>query len=548
MPGRLLLESEMPLSDFFRALRFMTRKFQFIAACLFCAASPLAQTAAFAQTAASAQTAPQTAPSARSHVGRFSTTEMRAERVETDQTAKLAANPNDTEALNLRALARMRFGRYQESYEDLRRAASLKPNNADYQANLGFALWKLGRVEEAINAERAAIKLQDNNFTAHFQLGRFLMRVGGKDQLAESAAHLRRALELDPKQYDVRFELIGAYRAMGDRAQASAQLNLLWDARPSDPRVFYISALLATDRDDLDAAIKEFKEALRRDSTLFGAWQDMGMAYLKLKRWPEAVESFSALAQLQPNSVDGAYLHALSLLNAGRTDEAEREVRRALRINAGAAEAHTLLGVILATRGNANLEASEVLSQAIALNPKSFDAHFNLGRALYAMKDFAGAVKALRAAVELNPSHAEGRFFLGTALESSGESQAAMAQYQELVKLDPQSSIGQVGLGALLVKQGKTDEAINALKRAIALDPKNFEANWALGRAFNQSERFQEAVEVLNSAVALAPYRSDAHYQLGIALRRLGRNEEAAREFAIVEKLNTEFRTNATKQ
>lgn len=512
----------------------MIRLFQLIIASLICVVSVAAQS--------------PKASASRSHVERFSTPEMRAERVEADQSLKLAANPNDAEALNLRAIARMRFGRYQESLEDLRRAVSLKPENSVYQSNLGYALWKLGRIEEAINAERVALKLQENNFTARYQLGRFLLRVGSADRITEAATHLRRALELNPQQYDVRFELIGAYRALGDGAQAASQLALLRDARPSDPRVFYVSALLATDRDDLQSAIKDFKEALRRDPTLSGAWQDMGLAHLKLKRWTDAVASFAELTRLQPDAVDAAYLHALSLLNAGHSNEAEREVRRALRLNAGAAEAHTLLGVILASRGNANLEAIEVLSQAIALNPKSFDAHFNLGRVFYAVKDYAGAVKVLSVAVNLNPRHAEGRFFLGTALESAGESQAAMSEYQELVKLDPDSSIGQTGLGALLVKQGKTDEAIKALKRATSLDPKNFEAHWALGRAFNQSERYSEAVEILNAAITLAPYRADAHYQLGLAFRRLGRNEEAAREFALVEKLNTEFRTSTVKQ
>src|SRR5262249_44135522 len=150
---------------------------------------------------------------------------------------------------------------------------------------------------------------------------------------------------LDPLKDEVRFELIAAYRALGDRAQASTQLDFLGDARPSDPRVFYTSALLATDRDDLEAALRDFREALRRDPTMFDAWQDLGLVLIKLKRWQEAVDTFAELARRQPSSVDAAYLHALSLLNNGRAVDAEREARRALRINAGAAEAHTLLGV-----------------------------------------------------------------------------------------------------------------------------------------------------------------------------------------------------------
>src|SRR5215216_1320037 len=106
------------------------------------------------------------AQAARSHVERFSTPEMRAERAETEATRKITANPKDAEALNARALARMRLGRYAEAHEDLRRAVSLKPASAEYQANLGYVLYKIGKPAEATIAERAALKLDDNNFTA----------------------------------------------------------------------------------------------------------------------------------------------------------------------------------------------------------------------------------------------------------------------------------------------------------------------------------------------------------------------------------------------
>src|SRR5215475_3948603 len=60
----------------------------------------------------------------RSHVERFSSLDARAERLETEANDKLASNPNDSEALNRRAVARMRLSRYPEAVEDLRRAVS----------------------------------------------------------------------------------------------------------------------------------------------------------------------------------------------------------------------------------------------------------------------------------------------------------------------------------------------------------------------------------------------------------------------------------------
>ncbi len=496
------------------------------------------------QVAAGQTSAPQSKE--RSHVERFSTPEVRAEKAEADANARLAANPNDDSALNSRALARVRLGRNPEAYEDLRRAVSLKPQVSEYQANLGYLLWKIGRPQEAVSAERAALKLDEKNNSAHYQLGRFLVRLGEKKDLAEAITELRRALELDPRQYDVRFELIAAYRELGNLAEAAAQVDVLQDARPTDPRVFYVTGLLDADRKDLNSALKNFNEAITRDPSLYGAWQDLGLAYGKANRWEEAAKTFAELTQRQPASIEAAYFHALSLYNSGHGVEAEAEVRRALRIDAGAVEAHTLLGIILASRGNANSEAADALSQAIALNPNSVDAQFYLGRVQYALKDYGGSVKSLRAATRLNPAHSEARFFLGTVLELAGDSNAAMLEYQELAKRDPNSVMGQLGLGVLLVKQGKLDEALGPLSRAVSLDPKEFEAHWALGRALALKERYPDAVESFQKAVAIAPARSDAHYQLGLALKRLGRTEEANREFAIVERLNAEFRTNTS--
>ena len=133
------------------------------------------------QVAAGQSSVPQSKE--RSHVERFSTPEVRAEKAEADANARLIANPNDDTALDARAVARIRLGRNKEAYEDLRRAVALKPDYSDYQANLGYVLWKLGRPEEAVGAERAALNLDARNASAHYQLGRFLLRIGNRKNL-----------------------------------------------------------------------------------------------------------------------------------------------------------------------------------------------------------------------------------------------------------------------------------------------------------------------------------------------------------------------------
>ena len=482
-------------------------------------------------------------PKQLSHVERFSSPQMLAGQKEKEATARLEKNANDPSALNDRATARIQLGFFAEAAEDLRRAISLNANSAEYQANYGYVLARLGKIEEALKTERTALELDDKNFTAHYHLGRLLLKIGGQKNIDEALTHLRKALEIKPAQDEIRFDLISIYRQKGDFANASAQLVILENARMTDARVPYIRALLLTDRGDLKEAVPNFQDALRKNENLSGAWRDLGLTYLKLKQWSKAAETFAEISKREPDSVEAAYFYALALYNLGKVSEAEREVRRALQKNAGFSEAQTLLGIILASRGNANEEARDALMQSVALDAKNFDGFFYLGRVQYAMKDFTGAIESLKKAVELQPKHAEARFFLGTSLESAGDSEKALLQYQELVKIDANSAYGQIGLGALLVKQNKLEKAITALKRANELDSRNFEASWALGRAFMLTENFAEAANSLQKAIELEPKRSDAHYQLGLALRRLGKTAEAANEFKIVEQINREFRT-----
>lgn len=490
---------------------------------------------------------PSPAPVKKTHVERFTTPESRATRNEIDLTEKLKRIQNDGNLYNDRALARVRLQKMPEALQDLQKAIELSPKNAEFYANLGYVLWKLGKFTEAISAEREALKLDDKNYTANYQLGRFLIRTGDKGLLKEASERLRKALEIDPRQYEVRFELIAAYRELGDTASAIRQLELLQDARTSDARVAYVSALLAIDKGDTKTALERFQDALKKDNDLVGAWQDLGLLYAKLERWNEAVETFSELEKRQPDSVETKYFKSLALYNSGKISEAETSVRQALRLDAGSAEALTLLGIILAANDKGSNEAIETLTQAVALQPESFDAWFYLGRLQYAAQNYAEAQRSLTNAAAKNPKNIEAKFFLGSVEEVLGNSDAALKQYEAIVKLDGDSFYGQVGTGAIFVKQGKIDAAINALNQAVNSRKDNFEAFYALGRAYILSERFADAEAVLRKAVSLQEMRTDARYQLGIALRRLGKTAEAAQEFALVEKLNREFREGKTQ-
>ena len=287
----------------------------------------------------------------------------------------------------------------------------------------------------------------------------------------------------------------------------------------------------------------------------------VGFELLRAGRYAEAVEVFDAVVDARPEDGASLYGGALALFNLHRVDEAERVAEDAVRIsvaaaakppndpaeadkaNDQAAEALTLLGVILAVKGD-NAGALSAVTKATALAPKNFDAKLALGRALFGAGDLTGAAAAFRAAIALRPQETTARFFLATALETAGDYDSALAEYRALVAVDPKSAEGHLGLGVLLVKLGgeKTKEGIESLARAIALNGDLYEARINLGRALVREGRPGEAVEHLRRAVELAPKNPEPHYQLALAYRRLGKAREAAEEDAIIQKLHAERR------
>jgi len=476
-----------------------------------------------------------------SHQERFAGPQAVLQKKEDDATARLQSHPQDAAALNDRGLARMALGKPDSAIADFRQGIALDPKSADLRANLAYALFAQGRLDEAMAAARQCLELDAGHAAAHYYMARILLATGG--DLQDAIQHLEKAADRNPEDLNILFDLFNAYRQAQDFVHASLELRLLRAALPPNhASIFYSEGLVQADLGNLRAAIAKFQRALALDPKLDRVRQDLGVALVKTGDYKAAAEALQPLAERQPQSFPAAYFHALALQNSERSAEAEAEARRATTIRPDSADAHALLGIILAGRG-AYEPALASLARAIELDPRNFDAQLYLGRARYAMRDLPGATQALRSAVELKPEDPEARFFLATILEAAGDKDAATAEYRNLVASRPQDARGYLGLGALLAKYGQAQDGIAQLRRARELDPENFETNMVLGRELARQGKLEEALTLLRQAAELAPEMPEPHYQLGMALRRAGKAQEAAQEFATVDRLNRSRRT-----
>ena len=169
----------------------------------------------------------------------------------------------------------------------------------------------------------------------------------------EAVALLREAV---PDYPDARAGLGAELFLLGQRAEAIDVLDLFIGANPSHPnripaRILMGQALLAQGRTDEGAS--QFAAVLAADPSSVAANQ--GMATV-------------------------ARIRAARFLEQGNVAQASVQAREALRLNAGDADAHNVLGVTLAQQGQVN-EAVREFQIAVRINPQHTQATRNLARA-----------------------------------------------------------------------------------------------------------------------------------------------------------------------
>lgn len=229
------------------------------------------------------------------------------------------------------------------------------------------------------------------------------------------------------------------------------------------------------------------------------------------------------------------------------------------------AEALHLLGVVR-YRQQRIAEAKTLFQQAIALQPKAFLFHSNLGNLLYATSDYAAAAQALRRCLALQPDFAPAYMDLGGALVNLGQPEEAVASYRESLrlkpgmadthlnlgralyllerwteaeaafrdglKLAPNSSDGYLDLGNLLQRRGDRAGAVNAFMRSIAANPKQIRAYYNLGILLDEVKRYDDALAVYQQGLEVDPAHApflagmaaihlhQSHYEAGLDCAR----------------------------
>jgi Tfp pilus assembly protein PilF len=89
-------------------------------------------------------------------------------------------------------------------------------------------------------------------------------------------------------------------------------------------------------------------------------------------------------------------------------------------------------------------------------------------------------------------------------------------------------------------------EAKTLLEKALKVAPQSAQAHYLLGQIALQEGKLKEAEEDFLRSLASDPDRSKTHFALSRVYRRMERTDQAAKEFAIYEKLKEREESGGT--
>jgi serine/threonine-protein kinase len=183
--------------------------------------------------------------------------------------------------------------------------------------------------------------------------------------------------------------------------------------------------------------------------------------------------------------------------------------------------------------------AKEAVTKALALDSGLGEAH-SVSALLKLVHDFdwVGAEEEFKLALELSPGGADIYDHCGwlySALERHDEAIAMVKRAQELDPLMHRADVA-----TELLRAGRYEEALQAALRCIEFEPGYARGRSTLGWAFLKNGRVEEGLAELEQSVGLAPGNTLYLAQLGEAYALTGKIEEARQVLHQLEQLSRE--------
>jgi tetratricopeptide (TPR) repeat protein len=341
--------------------------------------------------------------------------------------------------------------------------------------------------------------------------------------------------------------------AVSSRGQANI-------SQRADPQLLFQTGETALKNNDLDQAERAFRGVIALNPQSAGAYANLGVVYMRRKRWLQALQNLDRAKQLAPQ-VAGVRLN-IGLVHYRQNDfaKATPPFESVVRDAPDSYQARYLLGLcyffneryadavttldplwpqassqlnylyvlgIAANKANRPEIEQRALGRLVETGGDSPEFHLLIGKAHLNREEYDEALPELEVAAKSSPRLPFVHFYLGSVYLKKQDLDRAKAEFLKDAEIEPDVAYNYDQLGLIAYLQQRDAEAIPLFLKALHLDPRLSSSHFQLARVYLRLNKFPQALAEIDAAARLSPNSESVHYLRGQVLQRLGRTQEA---------------------
>lgn len=454
----------------------------------------------------------------------------------------LELDPDNEYALHGLALLYSDLGDTKTAVQMWERLAQRNPHPRIFRA-LAATLSEARDYSGAVAALRRALELAPKDTEIKRELAENLLLKGDYN---EAATLYRELADANPRDAQYPLRLSQIYRQQGDLKKAREAHERAKALDPGNLEVQYNEVNLLEAEGQLASAIARLKEILNSTARVAYApperanrvmlLERLGLMYRANEQPSEAVEAFRQMAQLDADLGARAAAQIIETYRAAKQfAQAEQEAERAFKQYPNDRMLRLVRASLLADLGRGAEAVAEV--KRLLDGSKDRETYLALAQICEKTKDFAGMAAALDEAERLSQSDEEREvvfFMRGAMYERMKKYDQAEAEFRRVLKMNPRNASALNYLGYMFAdREVNLEEALELIQRAVELEPNNGAYLDSLGWVYYRLGRLDEAERYLRLALERVPRDPTVNDHLGDVLYRQGKIKEAIAQWQI---------------
>jgi superkiller protein 3 len=401
-------------------------------------------------------------------------------------------------------------------------AARLDPTSANFQYMWGLSLYSEGHDADAAAPLRRAAHLDPSDVKPHLTLAATLDR---QKRIAEAEAEWRAALAIDPDSAAALDSLSQDLVSQLDYASVIALLESPSNGRARTSLQSLNLGVAYGGTAQLDKAVAVLREGLNDDPDSLAIADELAVVLMLQGRDAEAFSTLDLALAKHPDDEPTQLLN-LRIMVSSHSAKAAEFARKLLATYPNQWEVLYLNGVLESQDADFQAARSH-MERSIALNPRYYQSHDELGNILAKLGELPAAKEQFEKAIALGDSEPEVQYDLAKVLQRLGDTAGAKEKltiYQQLktARSDKVQAAGKAEVGDQAMAAGDPDKAASLYREALETDPDEPLLSYKLSQALDKMKDVPGEKVALMRAIQLNPNLAEAQNQMGYLIVREG--------------------------